>query len=113
MTMNQDFRDQNPHAQRQMPRTSNTHDSMDLQTLLAITLCTSETSAPICVALSGGSLLFRQDGGSGRRRRAGGTGLYLAGKRAGLDGVIAAFGITPNREQLSLFKNESIAAVPA
>lgn len=45
-----------------------------------------------------GELSLSQTGGSQQRRRAGGgTGAYLAARRAGLDGLVAALGLTPAR----------------
>lgn len=44
-----------------------------------------------------GELSLSQQSG-GQRRRAGGAGAYLAGRRAGLDGFVTALGLTPARE---------------
>jgi hypothetical protein len=45
-----------------------------------------------------GELSLSQPCGSQQRRRAGGgTGAYLAARRAGLDGLVAALGLTPAR----------------
>lgn len=47
-------------------------------------------------------LSLSQEGARGQRRRGGGTALYLAGKRAGLGGLMGAFGLTPARERCTL-----------
>lgn len=54
-------------------------------------------AAADAAAAAVGELSLSQQSG-GQRRRIGSAGAYLAGRRAGLDGLVAALGLTPARE---------------